>query len=74
VELRPPLRSLETRRADLVGQAPLGEKAAWCVFQAALAVCRARYVAERIWVERLGGAAGPSWPAIDETKELEGAG
>lgn len=55
------------RRVELAG-ATARERAAYAVFAAALAACRATYRVERFAVDRCGVAPGDPWPAIRETK------
>jgi hypothetical protein len=69
-ETRATHRRYGTRRPDLLRTATLRERAAWWTFESALSFCRAAYVGERFYRERLGGAHLDPWAPIAETKEL----
>ena len=67
-ELRDAGRRYGTRHPDLLGRASAPERAAWTLFQVALAGCRAAYRLERTWVDLGAGPPPDPWPAIRETK------
>lgn len=58
------------RAPDLLATAPLGERAAFLLFQAALAGCRVAYRAERAYYETWSTEPCDPWPAVEETKAL----
>ncbi len=68
-ETRDVHRAFGSRHPDLLHASPFLERAAWHLFQTVLLGCRAAYVAERIYYERLSSAPLEPWPAIAETKE-----
>ena len=57
-----------TRGADLLAEATLTDKIAYCEFQLALAVCRAGYLVERAYYQHVADARCPAWPPVEETK------
>jgi hypothetical protein len=59
------------RRPDrsLLAAAPLHEKAYYLLFQSALLLCKAGYLAQRLWYSRFAATPCPTWLPVEETKE-----
>lgn len=61
-------RAHGSRQQDLLAAATWTERMHHTLFRAALGLCRAAYVTERAWVQRVTRTPRTYWPAIGETK------